>query len=131
MKTIQTILLALLFVSTPVLTSAEEVKSQAFEPTLGQLFARQAAVEAIAAGRSIGCVVGTDVTSVRANSPFTLAWGSYGTNEPGTDPNRSEWHPVGTYTVLAPMTPATYAYKFEFFGPTGSVKCEARLTVLP
>src|SRR3954468_1115361 len=93
MKYIASFLIALVF-SAPAFALADDYGVQ---PTLGQLLSRLAALEAIEAGKRIGCEVATTVPTARVGVPFTIAWGSYGTENTrtiSTDP-LNHWTPQG------------------------------------
>lgn len=97
------------------------------QPTLGQLLSRLAALQAMLESKPMGCVLATAPQAVTAGVPFTLAWGSYGTDEGAAPAGVSTWTNNGEQTLVI-STPGKRKYEFDFYG-TGAGKITCTLIV--
>ena len=102
------------------------------QPSVAQLLTRAAALEALeamSATSSLACAALTNVSTVRVNQPFILAWGSVGAIGPSASSTVSRW-PIAGASSITQQTPGTWMYRFSFDGQQGgSATCTARITV--
>jgi hypothetical protein len=119
---------AALLLSTLLAPAFASADAYGIQPTLGQLLSRIAALEAIVAGKQIGCATTATKTVVKVGEVTTIAWGSYGTDAKYSTDAQNAYSQNGEQAVSL-ETPQTRTYYFTFYGPNGSsVKCDQTIT---
>jgi hypothetical protein len=115
---IATIILCALL--TPALAAADS--TYGVQPTLGQLLARLAYLQATLEKKAIACAMTTAPQTVTAGVPFTLAWGSFGADPSFAPSGISAWNNNGEQKILI-ETPGKRKYTFDFYGSSGKTTC--------